>query len=292
MNSKIVVKIFGGLGNQMFQYACGYALARRYNAQLCLDISAYKVKTHQGFEIPRFEGFSEEVLSEDEVLGLFGRFFPLKLLLIRKLLPNGRSVFVEKKFGMYNELPMSGNLMYLMGYWQSASFFNECAEELREKFVFKLQNLEKNQPILEKMKRNNSIAIHVRRGDYVSIKSNQQYHGVCSLEYYNNAIGLMEEKLDSPCFFIFSDDTEWANANLDFKGAQVYLVDVNKGSDSFMDMYMISQCNHQIIANSSFSWWGAWLNNHPEKIIVAPEKWFADTSIVSKNIIPEGWIRL
>ena len=150
---------------------------------------------------------------------------------------------------------------------------------------------EENQKVLDKIKSTNSISLHIRRGDYVIKKRYQEVYAECTLDYYKRGVEEITKRYENPTLFIFSDDPDWVKANLKLDYESVY-VDINSGEKSYADMRLMSSCNHNVIANSSFSWWGAWLNNNPEKIVIAPEKWFKDDSINQKDVIPESWIRI
>ena len=134
----------------------------------------------------------------------------------------------------------------------------------------------------------NSVSLHIRRGDYVSNQKTNQTHGTCDLDYYQRCITEIEKEVENPYFFVFSDEIEWVKENLKINHPAEY-VDQNTGDKSYEDMRLMSQCKHNVIANSSFSWWGAWLNSYPDKIVFAPKRWFASDKHNTKDLIPEGW---
>ena len=142
------------------------------------------------------------------------------------------------------------------------------------------------QKILDLIHETNSVSLHVRRGDYVKL---QHIHGLCDLDYYAHAIRFITEHLTNPHFFIFSDDIQWVTNNLKIGFSHTF-VDINHGHDSAWDMWLMANCKHNIIANSSFSWWGAWLNQNPNKIVVAPAQWFADGQ--QTDIISDDWTKI
>ena len=147
-----------------------------------------------------------------------------------------------------------------------------------------------NKEVLEKIKSTEAVAVHFRRGDYTKKRVADKY-GSCSVEYYKNAVEYIAEKYPNPEIFFFSDDIEWVKENLKFPYNCSYVAN-NTGDKSFEDLRLMSCCKHNVIANSSFSWWGAWLNNNKDKIVVAPKKWLQDSSFAQDDIVPKAWIRL
>ena len=178
---------------------------------------------------------------------------------------------------------------YLIGHFQSYKFFYDYKDSILKEFQFSQNNLsEKTKKMEEVIGCSNSICIHVRRGDYLNGYYYETLGKVCSMDYYKRAVEYIRETIEDPKFFVFSDDPEYVALNLQIQDA-IY-VDFNKGSDSWQDMYLMSRCKHNIIANSTFSWWGAWLNDNPQKIVVAPSRWFANMD--NDEIVPPEWIRL
>ena len=176
------------------------------------------------------------------------------------------------------------------GYWQSEKYFFNCTSHIRHFFQFDSTLLDdKNLKQLNEVQNCNSVSIHVRRGDYLD-PSVLDVHGVCDLDYYKTAIKLIKKNVINPVFFLFSDDISWVIENLtpileDFK-----VVDNNLGKDSWKDMFLQSECMHNIIANSSFSWWAAWLNDYKQRVVVAPRSWFLDPQYNSKDRVPKEWL--
>lgn len=148
---------------------------------------------------------------------------------------------------------------------------------------------EKSQHLAEKIKDQITVSVHIRRGDYLQ-GNNLNYHGICGMDYYQNAIEYLQKKEKNLTFVFFSDDIERVKEN--FAMGSAYFVDRNVGKDAWQDMQLMSLCKHNIIANSSFSWRGAWLNANPEKIVIAPKHWFANPELTDQDIVPESWIRL
>jgi hypothetical protein len=163
--------------------------------------------------------------------------------------------------------------------------------KIRKDFEFLEPAKDRNAEVLEQIRHSFSISIHVRRGDYVTLAAASEFHGLMGPDYYKaGAEAILRGKNETPSFFVFSDDPEWCKENIKLPGEITY-IDWNTGKNSFEDMRLMSNCKHHVIANSSFSWWGAWLNPSKEKIVVAPKQWFNDTSNQT-DIVPESWIRL
>jgi hypothetical protein len=179
---------------------------------------------------------------------------------------------------------------YLTGYWQSEKYFSSVEAEIRKDFTFNKPLIDRNLELSAKMATCGSISLHIRRGDYVSDAQTSAILGVCPLDYYRNAVAYVADRVANPQFFVFSDDIEWARENLGLDHPSEY-IDHNRGAESYCDMQLMSKCRHHIIANSSFSWWGAWLNPHADKIVVAPKRWFAG-SLDSTDLVPQTWTRL
>ncbi|MEM9830572.1 MAG: alpha-1,2-fucosyltransferase [Bacteroidota bacterium] len=183
---------------------------------------------------------------------------------------------------------------YFNGYWQNENYFKTYSQKILHDFTPKdnlfSSTLEKDAADIQQC---NAISIHFRRGDYVSNTKTAQHHGVCSIEYYMNAVQYVAKRVESPYFYIFSDDIDWVKSNFSLRyGNRV--IEGNNQYNSFTDMYLMSLCKHHIIANSTFSWWGAWLGRNPDKIVITPQRWFADFSRneEKKSIVPPDWIRL
>jgi hypothetical protein len=258
----IITKIQGGLGNQMFQYAYGKHLSTKYNTDLKLDIRFYDYPATPKREFI-LNKFSNTFTNTDMNFSLTGQVYK-----------------IDDDFN-YKELtnPLNDNY-YLDGYWQSEKYFKESEFIISEDFKPNEETLSKllRTPFID----SNTISLHVRRGDYLNSNG---YHPVQSIEYYKNAVGQIGEY---DYIFIFSDDIKWCKENLNFKNI-IFI----EGFTDIEDLYLMSLCKHNIIANSTFSWWGAWLNSNPNKIVIAPKKWFGDRANLNESdIIPSNWIRL
>jgi hypothetical protein len=292
----IIVQILGGLGNQMFQYAAGRALAEKLHQPLRLDVSKFdNYRLHNGFQLSRtFVGTMELAAPEDLQRVLGWRVIPpLKRLLLwpEFSMLRGNRFVVEPHFQYWAEINQVPPNTFLIGYWQTEKYFKSIEPNIRADFVFGQPMSQKNRQIADEITQSNAISLHVRRGDYVQNTKTFATHGVCSLDYYRAAIQHIAERVDEPNFFVFSDDIAWVKDNLKIDFPYQY-VDHNNGAESYNDMRLMSLCQHHIIANSSFSWWGAWLNSNHNKMVIAPKKWFANNNNFVTDLYPQGWITL
>ena len=284
----IVSRLIGGLGNQMFQYAAGRALAFSNNWDLKLDISGYKNYTlHNGFELELLN-IRAGVATDDEVSSLVNVRSRLFRLISKKLGLKNKSHFFEKSF-LYD--PNFFNIkhsVYIDGYWQSYKYFEQIESQLRSELTPKNHLTGLNLDVSQQIAKVNAVSLHIRRGDYLSNQSTNKVHGLLGIEYYEKAIQIISNKVSEPYFFVFSDDIAWARENLQLTN-KVRFIDHNSGKSSYEDMRLMSLCKHHIIANSSFSWWGAWLGQNPNKIVLYPEKWFATNDRHISTLCPPEW---
>lgn len=291
----IITKLIGGLGNQMFQYATGRRAAHINNTLLKLDITGYNNQvgiTPRKYMLDIFNIHASIATKEEVSLFNIHSKNRIQRNLHRIILFFLRRYYIRQKTtGFTTEFLTVPDDSYLDGYWGSEKYFKDIEDIIRKEFTFKSKPDDINQKMINQMKNCDSVSIHIRRGDYVNDKKTNQFHGVCDLDYYIRAIALIAKKVNNPKFFVFSDDPQWAKQNLHLKSPCVY-VDHNTGKKDYEDMRLMSKCRHNIIANSSFSWWGAWLNSNKNKIVIAPKKWFNDKSINTKDLIPNSWIKI
>lgn len=297
----ICVNINGGLGNQMFQYACGRALAFSNQTSLILDLSSLQKNTNTSETTKRSFELSD-VFKIEVAEACVGDLKILKPILYRainvlafKLGFKGIQIskyFIENEFSYNHNIKKVGKDCFLSGYWQSPKYFDSIASLIRDEFAFQKPLDANNLEISSLIKRVNSISLHIRRTDFQITNSNDT-HGICSLDYYDKAVKFISDKLTDPHFFVFSDDINWAKENLKLP-YKLTFISGNNGGKSYIDMQLMSICKHNIIANSSFSWWGAWLNSNTTKIVIAPKIWFANEILNNQttDLIPEEWIRM
>jgi hypothetical protein len=295
----VVTRLIGGLGNQMFQYAAGRALALRRGADLKLDVAAFTagVDTKRRYELDSFSIHGSA--ASDAELARFGRAgkprsspFDRVLRRLRIERANGAwPIYRERHFQFDPAVPELQTPVYLDGFWQSERYFSDIAEMLRQEFRVKGPMDLENKAFVARIESVNAVSLHVRRGDYISDPATNRYHGICSPDYYERSVEYVAARTGSPYLFVFSDDQQWTRTNLRF-AVPAMIVDANPSDSGHRDMHLMALCRHHIIANSSFSWWGAWLNPSHEKIVVAPRQWFGVSSNDTRDLISRNWVRL
>jgi len=275
----IIVKLKGGLGNQMFQYALGKNISLRRKAVLKLDKTPLEHPIWQKMTSVTVRGYE---LGEFDIKTQFAGFREKILAVpIREIPFNVKDNFkgIERT---------KGNL-YLDGYWQSEEYFKDIKNVICRDF--RLKNKSINFIRAAKLiSESNSVSIHFRRGDYAEKGKTRRYHGLLGLDYYQKTISLINEEVKDPHFFIFSDDANWVKKNFKIGKPVTYISGFYELTNA-EELVLMSNCEHNIIANSSFSWWGAWLNKNPSKIVIAPTRWFR-VRIGSKEMLPSGWVKL
>ncbi|MFZ1685797.1 MAG: alpha-1,2-fucosyltransferase [Flavobacteriales bacterium] len=292
----VVTRLAGGLGNQMFQYAAGQALAQHLGVPLLLDTGRLEARpkgmswTARGYALEVFNIDTE--LVSPELLTHFGgdasdepwlRIMHKVGLVTRESRLLERSKLYDPDF--FSQEPP----VLLDGYWQCERYFATIATELRQRiFVPRSEPSANNQARADLMGRHNAASIHVRRGDYVTNSEAARYHGVCPPEYYRSAADELVRAHGVDHFFVFSDDADWVRANLQLPYPTT-VNDHNPGDQSHWDLWLMRHCKHHIIANSSFSWWGAWLSEPAGRTVIAPRNWFADPAI-QHDILPIEWL--
>lgn len=283
----IKVRINGGLGNQLFQYAAAYALAKKMNVSMQVDISdAMKYRVHPlrldklSCSVPfsKKKNIIDKILLHPRIIG-----YSSKLLNRYYMEPSLRYCAFPSRIA---------NDLFLIGYFQSELYFRECRAELLEEFRPQQELSSYQKDVKQKIETSSSLSIHIRRGDYISNPDASAVHGCCDKAYFNRSIDYLQKKgviSKKTIFFIFSDDIEWCRDNLIFPNETIFVEGDSKSPE--LDMWLMSYCKHHIISNSTYSWWGAWLNIYADKCVIAPLDWFK-THHDSTDIIPENWVRL
>lgn len=294
----VIVKLMGGLGNQMFQYAMARALSLRINTELKLDLSWFASETYgeinRPYELPHF-AVIENIATPKELKQLKGyehRIVRRLRPIANRLIPTSWQSHIQEKYFHFDPTILSiKHDAYLSGYWHSERYFSDFTNELRHDFTFNQPLTGENKRIAEEILEYNSVSLHIRRGDYVNNTKNINFHGSCSLDYYYKGLAKISSRQDNLRVYVFSDDIEWAKRNIDITYPTLF-INHNQGKDAFEDMRLMSLCKHNIIANSSFSWWGAWLNRYPEKMVIAPKRWFNQPLYDTRDLLPDSWIKL
>jgi hypothetical protein len=279
----IVLKLKGGLGNQLFQYAAAKQLSIVHNMPLLIDLtffeSASEKHTYRKYELDKFN-IEVQIASQGESKKINSN-------ILSKLRLNKIS---EKNYWFKIYLVKILSFGFVRGYWQSEKYFSKIKKLILQDFVFKTDLEDNFNEIKDKISKTNSVSIHFRRGDYVSNEKINKHHGTASLSYYYEAIRLMNNMVKDACFFVFSDDLEWVKANFVVSFPVFYIEKSDEENHS--DFQLMSLCKHNIIANSTYSWWAAWLNRNPNKRVIAPLKWYNDRKMQRsiKERIPSSWL--
>jgi hypothetical protein len=293
----IIVKILGGLGNQMFQYAAAKALSLHLGQPIKHDLRGLYAgeDIRKTYELDIFGIEPEQALHKEYFV--YQRKTILRSRRLQQLflffnqhvtIKDNDFVFIEDFF------QIARPNTYLRGLFQSEKYFVNFRNQILNTFSFKepLSGLNKEHANL--MQKTESISIHIRRGEFANDKKYSAVIGSCNLDYYHNAIKSLLQKvkdMESLRFFVFSDDLKWAEENLKLEFPTTF-VSGNTGKESYRDLQLMSICRHNVIANSTFSWWGAWLNQNPDKLVFAPSKWFAGWEHDTRDLIPVSWIKI
>ena len=289
----IIVRVTGGLGNQMFQYAMYKSLEKKGKLVKLDSKSFYETKKeHNGYELERIFNIKPNKPTKEDLEKFDENNISTLFKIKRKLFGDKKFVYDTKEY-VFNKDVYKLKNSYLNGYWQSIKYFEGIENDIKKDFRFKNQLDNKNLEILNEIENSNSISIHIRRGDYMSPENYNMYGCIATPTYYKKAIKVIEEKVENPTFFVFSNDMDWVKKNIQIN-SRVFYIDINSGNGSYKDMQLMSNCKHNIIANSSFSWWGAWLNENKNKIVIAPKKWINREDVDSDKIelFCEGWTLL
>ena len=282
-----IVWIDGGLGNQMFQYALAMKL-ESLGKQTKIDISKYaEHHAHNDFELDKVFGLSCNYAGEEEIRALGYRKENHLTALLKKSPFRKKTIYTDESLAFRKEvLELDG--YYLEGYWQCEKYFSDIQEKVKAAYRFPEFATDRQRETARQIRQSCSVGVHIRRGDYLNYS---RYRDICTMRYYRKAMRHFREAFPgSAVFYIFTNDIPWAEEN--FQAEDVCFVKGNTGVQSFRDMQLMSLCRHNIVANSSFSWWGAWLNPNPDKTVVAPKKWINDLPDEQVDIVPEGWLRV
>jgi hypothetical protein len=275
----------GGIGNQLFQYSAGRSLALQHGVSLrllhrinkSLDYTQHKVDlTHFNIQAD-----------------IVNRIKPIEHILpssFKSFLQGGfPKVFYETKLHYDEDFARLGSNTRIKGYWQSERYFKSFEKQIREELKIITPPSDRNVKLMEKILILPSVSVHIRRGDYITNPTTNAYHGTCDLNYYDRAMKYIREHMaEDPIIFVFSDDPKWVRENFNPPFQTTY-VDFNDVSTSYEDLRLMACCKHNIIANSSFSWWGAWLNQNQNKIVVAPKEWYAKAAAYNPDMVPNDW---
>ena len=289
----VIVRLIGGLGNQLFQYAAGRRVAHIHNIPLKLDITWFESNKLRKYRLDHFNIIAD-IASPDDIARLKCRKGLARFIsrFAERCQPYYRRSVVRERFLHFdsNILKVSPNV-YLEGYWGTEKYFKDIEAVIRREFTVKTQPSVANTAMAERISHVPAVSVHIRRGDFISNPSTHQFHGVCSLDYYSKAADMIAEMVERPHFFVFSDDPQWAQENLKLKHP-ITFVTHNSVDEDYEDLRLMSLCKYHIIANSTFSWWGAWLSSNPDKVVIAPHKWFNNPNLDTTDLFPDIWIKI
>lgn len=294
----LITNLKGGLGNQMFQYATGLALAQKNNVKLFLDTSGYSDKRVINSDTPRtfdldYFNITAEIATVEQIKTIK---YPLSLLskiwrfIDKKIIKNYHTDYEPQLLEEVSQKLSQNKNIYLDGFFQSEKNFAKIRQQLLQEFTLKDEFItSKVLDFQNHIKQANSVSIHIRRGDYATNPKIKNHHGLLPISYYRQAIDLITEAIENPHFYIFTDDPVWCRENLKLNDNHTYVA--GAGLTYQQELYLMIKCKHNIIANSSFSWWAAWLNQNPNKTVIAPKNWTVKNT-EHPNIIADGWITI
>ena len=303
----IIAQLHSGLGNQLFQYAAARVVSQKLNTPLKLDITSFTSDSLYQYELAPFN-IDATFATEQEVnaaVNLPVKMLPRLLLRLqnRLLPPNRRRTIVrETEYHFTNELAQATQNCYLAGLWQSEKYFMERSDLMRTEFSLKSEIRDDRPDLVHEVLTTEAVSLVVRRGDYLRHPDLNLYGE--DLSYHYNALELINSRVTNPHYFIFSDDIDWVKANLKITKPHTFVSEPYPGEvykinpRRHLDLMLMSRCRHHIITNSTFAWWGAWLNPAPDKIVVAPKRWFKEGNRIynkvadTRDVIPEKWIQL
>jgi hypothetical protein len=284
----LVVGLSGGLGNQMFQYAAGRSLGVRLGVPIILDMSWFAGQAERRYALAPF-GVEAEACLQFPLL-------PSSLQAITSRLSRryfsrimGVPVWRERCFNYTIDFDNISEPVYLDGYWQSERYFRDIRALLVKEFSLRQALPASCKKLLSEIRGCDAICVHVRRGDYISNPIAAKVHGTCTVPYYTAGVEELCEGLKQPHCYVFSDDPEWVRSSLSFN-CPMTVVDLNGSNDAHLDLVLMASCKHFLIANSSLSWWGAWLGVGAEKKVIAPTRWFLGSDKDTRDLCPESWL--
>jgi len=287
----VIVRLTGGLGNQMFQYAAAKRLSQTHGVKLKLDARRLQGDSYRKFQLGVFN-ITDEFATDEEIGRVkFGAFFTWLLMPIRLLTGfnfNLPEFYSEKKY-TFDPLVMElGNHVYLKGRFHSEKYFSDISDTIAENFTLRSVS-EKAQKLQNEITSVDSVSLHVRRGDYISNSNNLARYGTCSDSYYEKCVEKALKHSETSKFFIFSDEPDWVSENMSFPVNSVFVTSEGLNGDA-EELYLMSLCRQHITANSTFSWWGAWLDRKADKVVYTPGKWFLAEALDTRDLLPETWI--
>ncbi|WNO03726.1 alpha-1,2-fucosyltransferase [Rhodoferax mekongensis] len=288
---QVIARIEGGLGNQLFQYAAARSLADRLNCELALDLRGLAENGDRPYQLDLYK--TRCVIADTALLDRLPPWRSSRASRVRsriaQCLPDIYSypVFWPNDFSYDPRFDCIKRPVFMVGYWQTEKYFSWNRSHLLQDLQLRVP-LNPRHSVLTRMSSVNSAALHVRRGDYVSNPAAAEFHGTCDTAYYMQAVAELKNRQTDVELFVFSDEPEWARANLKFD-VPTHVVDCHTPEQGHLDLELMRHCQHHIIANSSFSWWGAWLCESSGQHVYAPQRWFQDAGTNTSDVIPPRW---
>ncbi len=296
----IISKILGGLGNQLFQYAVARNLAEKNQTELLVDISGFQNYPLRKYQLERFR-ISGLVATAEDLRSALGSRYSARNLIRHiaamtkwdKLNYLPRCAYITEKFYHFDsKIPaIRRKHVYLRGYWQSEKYFSDIEGILRAELVLRDEMSRKSKEFETIIEESESISVHVRRGDYVSEAQNRAVFAKCGPSYFKKAVEHISSLVKRPRLFLFSDDPDWVRKSITFD-VPMTIVDHNGSEKDYEDLQLMAMCKHNIIVNSTFGWWGAWLNKNTEKVVVAPKLWFRAGNYDTSDLLPRSWVKI
>jgi len=294
----IAVQLKGGLGNQLFQYALGRTLALRHGTELLFDTSLLynrvpeKTKTFRKYGLGLFEPPARIATAKDFPqysgrLSTRNRF--TRGLHLLNLRAHGLRYVLQRKFEFDPGVLASPDNSYLDGYWQTEKYFSAVAPQIRADLVFRHTLGPEARRMHDQMQSTTAVCVHIRRGDYLEILSQL---GVVGSDYIQAGIKLLAERFAGLHFYVFTNDPKWCIENLKIAPPHTFITAENAGNNEHEHMMLMRSCRHFIIANSTYSWWAAWLSPHADKVVIGPKQWASDPNKNTSDVLPEDWLRL
>lgn len=293
----IIIRLMGGMGNQMFQYALGRQLSIKHKVPLKVDLSFLLDRTpkanftYRNYDLDVFNT-KVSLATKENIADFNPDNLPQSIFhrIERKL--KGCRVVYEKYFHYDPDVLNSSRNSYLCGYWQSEKYFSGIREVIKKEFTLKNTDWQDITEQEDRILSTNSICVNFRRADFVNNPEANKFHGVCEMEYYTKAIELITKKVEHPMFFIFSDDIKWCKENVKIQFPHYFIEHKYAGTKFEKYLHLMTKCKHFIISNSTFAWWGVWLCDSMDKVVIAPQKWFNDQTIDTTDMVPSTWIRI
>jgi len=292
----IIAELVGGLANQMVIYAAAKALSEHLQVELKLDIRKLSRDKKRNYALNHLN-IETKTATQEEIDWVCQKSSSWIISKVKKTI---RKTYNGNAFGIYKEpainfdpnfFSLTDNT-YIKGNFINLLYFTRIEQTLKNEFQIKSTLSNKTKELIKSITSSNSVSIHIRRGDYANEKKTNEIHGLIPLNYYKTAIDLISNRTKQPTFYVFSDDISWVKNNLP-NTQEMHFIDHTNGETAYEDLYMMSQCKHNIIANSGFSYWGAWLNSNEEKLVISPKQWFADNKLNDRfKLIPEGWLKI